>query len=148
MNAEVKKLINFVKDGNLEEAKKVADSLLPPEHKSDQIQRWLATYSYITGIPIGQDEGYETTKEYQLAINFMKQIGTPDNYDLNFICTEVLWLMEDKAADADAQLILTSLFINNIDFIQRTLIPHLQDLGIYPIDQHSQTLPPPVASDQ
>ena len=65
MNETVKQLIDLVKEGNLEEAQKVAASLLPPEHKSDQIQRWLATYSYITGIPIGQDEGYETTKEYQ-----------------------------------------------------------------------------------
>ena len=129
MNAQVQKLVDLILAGKVDEAKEVAASLQPPEHKQELYQKWLATYSGVMGVIF--EDGYEKQEEYSIAINFMRQVGTPDKYDLNKVFNFIN--MFNDASSAECKLMTLYAVRYMLDFTQKVLLPHLQDLHLYPV---------------
>lgn len=127
MNEKVQQLIDAVKAENMEQAKEIATELEPTEF--DKYKEWFTGYSFVTGQLFGPDNVGEPT--YNKALAFVKQIGPISEYGIENLAN-LMTILDGKLHPAEDRLICLAVLYNYQDVILEVVLPHLQDLGLYP----------------
>ena len=133
MTEELKQLLEAVKNGELEKAQELAEQLEPPEHRNKEIQEMLAIYSYLTGVVFEKD--YTKHKNYNEILEFCnKYIKRSSSYkEIYAEVHSIIDLLSDFGITGWVMLGLYILTVYRGQVITEVVLPHLQELGLYPL---------------